>query len=360
MLFIKKIIFFPYRYFKTHKIRTIVVVLGLILTIVIFRPKPTILIATQKAEPSSFAQSVSVSGKVNAMQYQDVTFQSAGKLVYLGVKKGDKVEAGQTIAVLDQRTVQKNIEMSLTDYAKQRNTFDQTKENNQNRTPEGALSDQMKRVLLNNQNDLNKAINSVEVLALAKEQSVLVSPMSGIITRADVQTPGVTVGLTTTFTIVNPDSLTFEMDVDQADISKVKEGQKVKVTLDAYPENELVLTIDSIDFTTHLTSTGGNAYTVKASLPKNIELNYRVGMEGNAEIITAQAESVLSVPISSLDNDQLYVKTKKGYEKRKVTTGLENDISVEIRKGVNPGDEVVTEPSLVPNQNKPRKFLGIF
>src|SRR4030067_1300152 len=103
------------------------------------------------------------------------------------------------MGVLDQKTDLKNLKAELIDYSKKRNEFEQTQEDNQNRTPTQALNDEMKRILQNNQYDLDKAINSVELFDLAKQNLVVTTPISGIVTRADVKSAGVNVSATTTF-----------------------------------------------------------------------------------------------------------------------------------------------------------------
>jgi len=347
-------------YLYSHKIITVIFVIILSALFFFLRPKSALNIATQEIKPAQFTQSISVSGKIDASDYADLTFLAGGKLVYLGVKKGDKVTAGQTIGVLDQRTTLKNLQDALIDYSIQRGTFDDTQKENQNRTPEQALNDSMKRILINNQYDLDKAVISVELVDLAKQQSVLSSPISGIVTRADAQTAGISVTAATTFSVVNPDTLVFKVDVDQADIAKINLGQEVKVNLDAYPDDNISLTVSKIDFTTHTTSTGGNAYAVQAKLSANSMFDYKVGMEGNAEIISARIENVLSVPLSSVFEDNyIFVKTNKGYEKRKIKQGLQNDTDVVITEGVSSADMVVLDPTLVP-QKKQNKFLGFF
>jgi len=347
-------------YLKSHKKILVGSLVILILIVYFLFPKNKTQISAETLKPGSFTQSISVSGKINAAESANLTFLLAGKLVYLGVKEGDRVEVGQTIGVLDQRTTLKNLQDALIDYSKQRGTFDDTRKQNQNRTPEEALNDSMRRILINNQYDLEKAVISVELEDLAKQQSVLSTPISGIVTRADVQTAGVTIGATTTFSVVNPDTLVFEVDVDQADIAKIDVGQKINVNLDAYPNDNISLNVNRIDFVTHTTSTGGNAYTVQAKLPINNKFDYKVGMEGNAEIITARKENTLSVPLSSITGDNyVYIEINKKYEKRKVKQGLQNDTDVIITEGLSSGDRVALDPTLVP-QKKQDKFLGLF
>lgn len=51
------------------------------------------------------------------------------------------------------------------------------------------------------------------------------------------------------------------------------------------------------------------------------------------------------MPISSLtDDNHVYVKTENGFEKRKVTLGLESDVDYEVTRGVKAGEEVALQP----------------
>lgn len=346
---IRNIVVFLKNYTKSlkhHKRRLLILLIPLIVLTIIFWPRPQKPIGVQAAEKHDLVESISATGTVSSETSVDLHFLSAGKLAYLGVKKGDLVKAGQVIANLDLRTVQKNLETELRDYASQRITFDQTRTDNQNRTPDEALNDSMKHILQNNQYDLEKAVISVELQDLARQQAILVSPINGIITATDVTTSGVNVTTTTTFTIADPKNLIFKIDIDEADIGKVKLDQKAKVTLDAFPDKTLDLKIKSIDFASHTTSTGGNVFTVEVLLPDNTDLLYRIGLNGDAEIVTNEKKNVLTIPLSSLfDDNFVYVKTGGKFEKRKVSTGLSNDTQTEIKSGLKAGEEVALDPT---------------
>lgn len=329
-----------------HKRRLFFLLIPLAVLTFFLWPRPQKPIEVQAVKKQDIVESLSATGTIYSQTSVDLKFLSAGKLVYLGVKKGDTVKAGQTIGVLDQRTVQKNLETELRDYAQQRNTFDSTKEDNQNRTPEQALNDDMKRILQNSQYDLEKAVISVELQDLAKQQAVLISPIDGIVTAADVLIAGVNVTTTTTFAIADPTNLIFKIEIDEADIGKVKLDQKARVTLDSFPEKVLDLKVKSIDFAAHTTSTGGNVYTVEVSLPENTALQYRIGMNGDAEIVTNEKKNVLIAPLSSIIDDQyVYVKINDKFEKRKVSVGLRNDTDIEIKSGLKIGEEVALDPT---------------
>ncbi|MBI4092105.1 MAG: efflux RND transporter periplasmic adaptor subunit [Candidatus Levybacteria bacterium] len=331
-----------------HRIWSSAIILFVLFMLFIASPAPPKPVLTEKVKKGDLVQSISITGTVTAEKSVDLSFQIAGKLAWLGVRKGDYVDTYQAIAVLDQRSAQKTLEKTLLDYSLARSTFDETLEDNQNRTPQEALNNEVKRILERNQWNLEKAVNSVELQDLVKQQSVLTSPIAGIVTRADVRVAGVNITGETVFTVTDPESLKFTMEVDEADISKVKENQKVVLTLDPFPDKNLELLLDSIDFVTHSTSTGGNAYNVEAKMPPNTDYQYRVGMNGNAQIIIARKDNVLIIPLSSIVNDdKVIVKTKADFRRKTIKIGLANDISAQVSSGLEEGDEVVIEPSSV-------------
>lgn len=344
--------FLKKRKFLVSAVVVIVLILGFI-----FRPKPPVSLVTQVVKRGDLRVNVSISGKITAKQYADLNFMTGGLLTYVGVKEGDTVSQYQTIAMLDQRSIQKSIQNALIDYSKQRNTFEQTNANNgvsvydQQTTPYNSVSDTVKRILQNNQFDLDKAVNSVELQSYARDQSVLTSPIAGIITRADAKTAGLNIGPTTIFEVVNPNSLAFTMEVDEADIAKITLGELVRVNLDSYPDTYINLSVTHIDFNTHTTSTGGNAYNVDATITNPSQLNYRLGMNGNADILTQEKKHIITIPITALTDDTyVFIKKGKNYSKTKVTLGLQSDTDAEILQGLSEGDVIALEPTKVPKQ----------
>ncbi|OGH02508.1 MAG: hypothetical protein A2798_02565 [Candidatus Levybacteria bacterium RIFCSPHIGHO2_01_FULL_37_17] len=334
-----------------HKRLLVPVIIVILVTTFLLLPKNGQEILTEQVSKKDIAKTVSVTGDVDADTSVNLTFKTAGKLVYLGAKEGDFIEAYQTIATLDQQTALKSLKGSLLDYSIQRNTFESTQDTYQDRKPYQALNDEMKRILENNQYNLDKAINSVELQELSRRESILTTPIAGIVTRADVKVAGVNITTATTYTVTDPSSLNFKMEVDEADIGKVVDGQEVKITFDSFPDSEINLAIDSIDFVSHKTLSGGNAFYVKAQIQDPSK--YRVGMSGNADIIIDKRSSVLTVNISSIfDDNFVYVEKNGKFEKRKIKLGLESDIDAEVLSGLSLGEKVALDPNTVPQNAK--------
>lgn len=339
----------PISFIKKHKIWTGVIIIFLSLVIFALRPKSPIPPDTQTIAPGNLVQTVSVSGSVNADSIANLTFAIAGKLIYMGVKPGDMVKKYQTIAALDQRTLEDNLLNAKKALDSQQITFNNVNDFNGDRViTDTGLSTAAFRQLQQAMDTLDQSKIALDIQQIAKEQSVLVAPFDGILTSAASDVPGTNVSITDKYIVVDPSTLTFSMDVDEADVAKVAVGQTVNVVLDAYPNDTISLPVKKIDFVSHTTSNGGNAFTVKVYLPVNTKYSFKVGMNGNADIITAQKANVLTVPLSAIaDGNIVYIKMAKGYRKQKITTGLENDIAAEVTNGLHTGDKIVLDPSKV-------------
>ena len=99
----------------------------------------------------------------------------------------------------------------------------------------------------------------------------------------------------------------------------------------------------------------------------NDEGKLRIGMTTQNVIYVEHADNVLTVPVTALKNDgtQKYVDilTAQGVQKRTVVTGVSDGLHVEVKEGVNEGDEVILAymssseiSSKLSNEKGPRGF----
>ena len=339
-----------FKFIKKHKIISVVVFVIILGLVYYFRPKPVPPPQVYTVNYSNLIQTVSVSGNIVAKNQADLSFPTTGDVVYLGAKLNNTVKQGQLIAQQDQRTVLKNLQQSLIAYSLARNTYDQNIANNNGiSSPNDALNDTMKRVLQDNQYNLQAAVVSVELQDLARQNSMIFSPINGILTRSDVTEVGSLATTTTVWTVTDPKSLAFDMDVDEADIAKVQNNDQVQISLDAYPNKTFYLPVSSIAFVSHTTSNGSVAFTVETKLPvSNSSYDFRVGMQGNANIVTAVKKHVLTIPLSAVSgNNSVFVKVPKGFVEKQITLGLENDTDVEVLSGLKNNDQIAMQPNKI-------------
>ncbi len=295
-------------------------------------------IETAKVKRGTLEETLTLSGSVDAQEKAALTFQAAGRLAYVGVKEGDTVKKGQLIASLDVRSVKKNLQKELNDFVKTRNDLDQIREDNKS----VVMTDTIKRLLENTQYDVNNAIIDVELQSIAVQYASLVSPINGIMTRVYPAQPGVNVTPTNaTYEVINPDSIYFIASIDQTEVVKISEGMKANVVVDAFPNDEIEGTIDTISFVPVQGETG-TVYSVKVDIKNsNTTPKYRLAMTGDAKLITNKAANVLYLPFVFIKEDsdgRQFVYTQKDKKTKKyITTGIETEESVEIKTGLTEG-----------------------
>jgi len=145
--------------------------------------------------------------------------------------------------------------------------------------------------------------------------------------------------------MIGTEKYDIEAQIPEADIVKVKPGQKVKITLDAYGD-------DLIFYGTVLSENPDQTkiqdaiyYKVDISIdPQDKEI--KPGMTANVTIFTAERDNVLVIPGRTIRHNENgdYVRLLKNNQARqvKITTGLRGDEGrVEILSGLQEGDLVI-------------------
>jgi HlyD family secretion protein len=134
------------------------------------------------------------------------------------------------------------------------------------------------------------------------QRSEIRSPIKGVVLTRDVE-PGQTIAASLQtpklFTLAEDlAQMELEVDVDEADVGQVREGQEATFTVDAYPERSFPARITQLRFASE---TVDNVVTYKAVLQvANADLALRPGMTATAEIVTAVVENALLLPNEAL------------------------------------------------------------
>jgi len=299
---------------------------------------------TVEVKKTSLRSTVSASGSIEAENQVDLKFQTSGLLSWVGVKEGDQVKKWQALASLDKRELEKNLLKALRDYNKERWDFD---EDSQITYQNEIIDSTIRRVLEKNQFDLDKAVADVEIKDLAIKLSTLVSPIEGIVTHIDEPIAGVNITpATAVFTVADPAGMKFVANIDEVDIANIKEGQKAIITLDAHPDQEFQGTVKKVSFAAITTRGGGTAFPIEIGLPENESLQFKVGMNGDVEIVLTEKENVLVVPNQALfqKKDQAFVKILQNGKIKEVEVkiGMEGETETEIIEGLQEGQQVIT------------------
>lgn len=325
----------------------ILVVLAVVIWRIIARLNASIKVQTVKAGIGDIIQSVSTSGTVKADQYVSLTFPAGGKIKYVDVKIGDKVLKGQAIAGID--TVPLNAA-----YQNAQNTYRSTQaavayEHDQDKNYGSAETFLEKSTRTTAEVANDNAYNNLLAAEDNLKNANIYAPFNGIMDTVSPTSPGESVVATSAnYTIVNPDSVYFDAEVDETDLPNVRVGESVNIVLDAYPNQIFVGMVSNIGLVAFTSSTGGNAYHVRISLPENTNLRFRVGMQGDADIVYNTNSNILKISSSAVvsDNNQNYVWEIVNGKSKKVNikTGAESDTETEIVSGLSEGQAVIDNP----------------
>jgi len=206
-------------------------------------------------------------------------------------------------------------------------------------------------ICISEQNVLASKIDLDDAQESLRETTVQ-SPINGVVTARDVQvgqiissgTSNVSGG-TTVLYLADMRKMYVHVSVDESDIGRIRKGQGVKVTVDAFPSKEFQGTVVRVA-TKGLTSSNVVTFQVKVEITCQEKTLLKPGMTANVEILIADKKDTLLVASKVIQQTSqscsvTILNANKTTSKRKVTIGETNGETTEILSGLHEGDKVV-------------------
>lgn len=160
-------------------------------------------------------------------------------------------------------------------------------------------------------------------------------------------------------TIPDMSKLGVEVNIHESHIKKIELGQKVYITAESVPDKTLVGRIAKVAV---LPDSNASRYNPSLKVyPATVEIEgthefLKPGMSAKVEIIVDELEDVTYIPVQAVfvENNQHFVfrKTLGGYERRPVQIGAHNNDFIELKEGLDEGDEVFLK---MPDSYEPAK-----
>ncbi|WP_419875601.1 efflux RND transporter periplasmic adaptor subunit [Candidatus Pristimantibacillus sp. PTI5] len=258
---------------------------------------------TVSATKGSILKQISGTGSVAANSRETVTAGKSGTIATVNVKKGDKVKAGQVLVTFEAaEDNEEKITSIEKDITKLQESIEGYQENYKEAT--GTENEEAtKQSLQKNIEDANAEIADYEEQLQdiyeeqAKEEKVVAASIDGEITEMDIEVGDEVNANTTVATIVDYTKLEFVTSVDELDISSVKVGQAVDLSLSAITDHTIEATVSEIAME-GTSSNGSSAFEVNILLT-DIE-GVKVGMSGEAAITIASKENIVLVPVNAV------------------------------------------------------------
>lgn len=278
---------------------------------------------TAAVETGAITKAVSASGTLEALVTVDVGSQISGQIINVMADFNDVVKRGQVLAILDPQTYQSRVAQGQADVAageaalRQAQAQMESAQADYNRKK--AMVDQgiyAPTVLDTTQAAFRSARAAVEAARARIDQSKatlnsqrvdlgrtsIVAPIDGVIVDRQIE-PGQTVAASLQAPVLfriaqDLSKVEVKISVDEADIGQIKEGQAVKFTVDAFPDDNFTGVVTQVR-KQPVTEQNVVAYVVMAQAD-NPRGTLLPGMTANADIVIEQREAVMKVPAAAL------------------------------------------------------------
>jgi RND family efflux transporter MFP subunit len=312
------------------------------------------------------SEGISANGYVVARTKASVSAKLPGRLEYLGVTEGSRVRKGDIIARIEARDFAAQLAGVHAQAAQVDVQIVQAK-----RALVRAQS--LRKNDLNSDLDVENAQTAVEVLQAqlkavhAQEQLANVNlentrvraPFDGTVLRKDAEVGEIVApssaggGLTRTAiaTLADLSTLEVEVDVNEAYIAQIRNGQRSRITLDAYPDTSFNGSVRQVVPTADRQKA---TVLVKVSI---LDRDPRILPEMGAKVVflaeregaqVAAAPRRVTVPREAITSrggqSVVWVVTDGRVRATPVETGPERGDQIEVRSGLSGGESVVLQP----------------
>ena len=345
----------------------------------ILKSKNKVNYVTRPVEKCTITQYVEASGTINPVNTFSVGSTVSGLIKAIYVDYNSEVTKGQLLAEIDPRTFEASVQQQQAQITNaqanlarmnavtvmSKKTLDRYRNLYSKNFIAKSELDQAESDYLANVAQVNAARAQIAQFQASYktaqtnlEYTKIIAPVSGTIIsrKIDVGQPvAASFQAPELFTIAQDlTEMQIEVNVSEADIGKVKEGQSVTYTLDGYPDKTFEGKVSQVRLASTTTS-NVVTYPVIVSV-ENLDNILKPGMTANVSIITERKEDILCVPNIALkftpdatgqkyQNQGIWVlSNRKKPERIDITQGISDDSMTEISSDqISEGTKVIIE-----------------
>jgi len=341
------------------------------------RPPDVAVAAVQPPAAAGETAVLSASGYVVARRLATVSSKVTGRITEVQFEEGMRVASEQVLARLDDSTVRaayevatrqlaaartavREVEVRLAEAIRERDRLRELRKDNlvsvSALDAAEAEASALAARLDSARAEVGVAEGTVRVRAQELDDLVIRAPYAGVVISKDAQ-PGEMVspisaggGFTRTgiATVVDMDSREIEVDVNEAYINRVAEGQRTEAVLDAYPDWRIPCRVIAIVPTADRQKATVRVRIAIEKLDDRILPDMGVRVRFFEESSQSTPSVVARVPSGAVGTDgvgeHVWRVVDGRVARQPVRLGREMDDLREVLEGVSPGDSVVLDP----------------
>lgn len=336
------------------------------------RPKPVEVVAHAVARGTVEATLTNTrAGEVESCQRAKMATIAGGRIEWLGVQEGDRVEAGQVLMRLWHGDLDARAAVARAQLATTRQRVQEVCTMAANAAREAARQAQLRKrgfvsasaeemarteararraACDTAQADVATAEAQLTATETERQRLVLVAPFAGTVANisgelgeyATPSPPGVP--MPPAIDLIDDSCLYVKAPMDEIDAPKIQPGLPVRITLEAMPDKVFAGTVRRV--APYITAVEKQARTVAVDVDfvnPDEARGLLVGYSTDVEIVLATRSDVLRIPTGALrEGGRVLVVEGDELAERTVETGVSNWAFTEVVSGIAEGERVVT------------------
>lgn len=326
------------------------------------KSRTNIEVKTARVQNGDLVASFSTNGTLEAKNKRDYYVQTPNRVTKVRFKVGDNVKKGDILVEFEVqdmsiqlKTAEKQYENAKINLAKTREAYNKQKEQ-LSATP-GISTPSLSQSQIT-ENDIKLQENQVEIARLnvesikqniSKQQKNIKADIDGTISALNAVEGSMTSVQMPVVSVENTYELQAVLNVNQYDITNIKEGQEAAVK---FNNQTVKAQVERINPTaTKTVSPTGSDTTIKVIL-NLLEVNDQLkpGFEVDVDVKVGEKKNVFKIPAEAVitdkdGNERVYIVENGTAKLKNIRTGLTSDIEVEVLEGLNSEDKVILNPA---------------
>lgn len=370
---------------KKKAIPVLIFLTILLLVYLLFLRAPSaVKVTVSEVVQGDLTSTVSAPGIIRPLTEVQISSSINGVVQQLMVKEGQEVKKGELLLQIDPsefraqvRRAQAGLEVAQANLEQARSQWKRAEQLYKSNLISEQEYESARTNHLLSQAQLKESRASLEQTQEQLQKTRITSPLEGTVIQVNIELGENVI----TGTLDNPGTklmivadlsrMEVESQIDEADIAKVDMGQRAIVEVEAIPEKRFNGSVQEVGYAAEDQGIEQDAtvnYNISILIEDSIS-ELKPGMTATSEIITAQLEDVIMIPIQSVvirpvdqlssefqsGNDNIELKGKEQSEAVfvvqngiaslvPVITGVAGEEYIQIRSGLQPGQQVITGP----------------
>ncbi|MCL1049206.1 efflux RND transporter periplasmic adaptor subunit [Shewanella abyssi] len=276
----------------------------------------------------------STTATLEAPEEAKVVTRVAGLIQSINVEEGDRVTKGQLLAIIDSKRQKFDLDRSQAEVEIIQQELNRLKKIN---NKQFFSADSMAKLEYN----LQAAMAKRDLAALYVQESMIRSPIEGVVATRFVKSGNMAKEFDELFYIVNQDELYGIVHLPEQQLQHLRLGQDAQIFANKHTQNTTHATVLRIS---PIVDAQSGTFKVTLSVP-NQKATLKAGMFTRVELRYDTHNDVITVPYNALVNQDnefaLYVIDGTKANRRTVTLGYREADTVEVVAGIESGEQIV-------------------